>query len=992
MKTIGFVQSVPVLLAAVLLSSHVASAQSPSSDYANLRYRSIGPAIAGGRVTAVAGSDRDAQLYYVGGADGGIFVTHDGGASWHPVFDRQPVAAIGVIALDARDQNVIWVGTGEANPRNDAAAGDGMWYSSDGSRTWKHVGLDGAGAISSISIDPRASTTVVAGVLGREFADSSTRGVYLSTDNGAHWSRRLYLGNSTGVSDIARLPNRPSTLFAGAWQFRRQPWVMTSGGQSGGIYRSDNGGVTWHKLSGAGLPSAPSGRIGLAASGTYVYARIQSKEGFIWRSSDEGEHWQKMPASKFVGARAFYFSRVFADPSNSKRVINLEGVASMSIDGAQTFSQTSLAAGYDFHIAWWSGDGQRIILGSDEGVIISHDSGKHWFQPYDLPFAQVYHVGFDRVVPYYHVCIGLQDVDSWCAPQSVPNTIGVLNRDWVTVAPGDGMWSVFDPSDQNLLWSTETNTSSGQVYLTDFRTAQQAFVSPIARLTFGMAASANRYRFNWDAPIAFTTGAPPRALLGGNVVFASSNRGRTWTVISPDLTRNDRSKQMVSGGPVQLDMSDAEDYDTILYLATSPLDSGLIWAGTDDGLVQLSRDGGATWRNVTPSQMPAWSRVMGMDVGHARAGTVYVAADGHMNGDDQPHLFASDDFGGTWRSISGDLPKDLVTFTIREDPHNPDVLYAGTRRGVWISFDRGAHWGSLRLNMPATAIYDLEIQPDLNGLVAGTHGRGVWILDDLTPLQQLLAARSQASALLAPRPAYLMFATPPINNSIYASGSPVAENLFVGQNAPEGAIINYYLSSPMHPSIDIVDKSGRVVRRFTGNGVPGKAGVNRITWNLTEDGPVQWHAAIDNDITPQDGATVVPGTYTVILHLPGGDQRASLTVKQDPRDSSSFAVYQQRYDLSAQLVAELSGVNAMLNAIDSRHPLSAPYAAFKTQLTNAPAFDEDNISRAPALRERLLDMMSQLSTSFQAPTAAQTDEAIALKQQYDDLVHQYKKL
>jgi photosystem II stability/assembly factor-like uncharacterized protein len=963
-----------------------ANAQSLAQSYSSLTYRAIGPAIAGGRVTAAAGSDRDPQLYYVGGADGGVFKSTNGGASWAPVFDRQPVAAIGVIAVDPQNSNIVWVGTGEANPRNDAASGDGVWYSRDGAQSWTHAGLDDAGAVSSISIDPRASSTLVVGVLGQEYRNSTTRGIYRTTDGGAHWSRSLFVGPSTGVSDVVRLPRRPATLFAGLWEFRRQPWTMTSGGPSGGIYRSDDGGASWRRLSGIGLPGGLTGRIGLTASGNYVYARIQSKVGFIWRSADGGAHWQRMPASEFVGARGFYFSRVFADPSNALHLINLEGVASVSTNGARSFTQTILTTGYDFHYAWWSSDGRRILVACDEGVVISHDGGAHWVQPYDLPFAQVYHVGLDRVLPYYHVCIGLQDNDSWCAPQSVPNLVGVLNRDWITVAPGDGMWSVFDPLDQNLLWSTETNTSSGQLYLTDFRTGQQIFVSPVARLTFGVAPSAQAYRFNWDAPIAFSSGGA-QALVGGNVLFASSDRGQTWKVLSPDLTRDDRAKQTVSGGPIQLDMSDAETYDTIMYVATTDSDPGVIWAGTDDGLVQLTRDGGQHWRDVTPRDMPQWARVMGMDVGHAGAGTVYVAADGHMSGDDRPHLFVTDDFGATWRSISGDLPPDLIVRSIREDPKNPDLLYAGTGRGVWVSFDRGVHWNDMRLNMPASAVYDLEIQPDQNDLVVGTHGRGVWILDDLSPLQQLAALHSRSVALLAPRTAYRMFAVAPINTSIYSPQTSVPDNIFVGQNAPDGAIINYYFAAASRtaPSIDVADSAGRVVRHMTGGAVPNHLGINRAVWNLHEDGPVPWNNSINKGIEPHDGAEAVPGTFTVTLHADGHDEHATVAVKQDPRDPSSFATYHERHDILAQLFAELSGVDEMLNVDDTMHPMPPGVAAIRAQLTNAPAFDEDNISRPPGLRERLLDLISQFSTSFQAPTASQLDEAAALKLEYDRL-------
>jgi photosystem II stability/assembly factor-like uncharacterized protein len=851
----------------------------------------------------------------------------------------------------------------------------------------------GAGAISSISVDPRDSSMVIVGVLGQEFRDSTIRGIYRTTDGGAHWVHALSVGPSTGVCDLIRLPGQPQTLLAGLWEYRRTPWHMTSGGPSGGLYRSDDNGVTWHKLSGAGLPSSPTGRIGLSASGTYVYARIQSKEGFIWRSTDRGQHWQRMPDSQFVGGRGFYFSRVFADPANPRKVINLEGVASVSTDGAQSFSQTALTGGWDFHHIWWSSDGRRVILGSDEGLLLSTDGGANWVQPYVLPFSQVYHVGLDGILPYYHLCVGLQDNDSWCAPSSVPNLLGVLNRDWITVAPGDGMWSVFDPLDQNILWSTETNTSSGQLFITDFRTQQQAEVSPSAHLAFGAAASTFAYRFNWDTPVAFTAGQSPLGLVGGNVLFASADRGQTWKVISPDLTRDDKSKQAVSGGPIQGDMSDAEVYDTIMYVATTPLDPGMIWIGTDDGLVQLSRDSGAHWQNVTPKEMPPWARVMGMEPGHYHAGTAYAVADGHMNGDDGPHAFVTDDYGASWRSISGDLPSNLFLRSIREDAKNPNLLYAGTQRGVWVSLDRGAHWHDLRLNMPASAVYDMEIQPDRNDLVVGTHGRGVWILDDVSPLQQLESVQGQASALLAPRPAYRMFAVSPINTSIYSAVTSVPDNIFVGRNAPTGAIFNYYLRNATQPAptITILDASDRTVRVLSGSQMSNRAGMNRVYWNLTETGPTPWNASISKQIEPQDGAEVLPGTYTAVLRAAGLESRQTVSVLKDPRDPATQAQYQQRHDTLAELYRELDGIDVMLNAIDAKGSPAA-YASVKAQLTNVPRFDEDNIGRPPGLRERVLDLISQFSTSYQAPSAPQLAEAAALKQQYGAISAAYSRI
>jgi photosystem II stability/assembly factor-like uncharacterized protein len=525
------------------LVTQAASADSTSTGLLGLKYREIGPAISGGRSTAVAGTNRDTHLYFAGGAGGGVFKTTDGGASWFPVFDREPVAPIGSISIAPQDERDVWVGTGESNPRNDVESGDGIYHSVDGGAHWLREGLQRSAHISSIAIDPRDRRVLAVGVLGRVSAEDANRGVYVTRDGGAHWKRTLYVGPSSGVSSLVRVPDRPSTLFAGVWQFGRTPWSLDSGGPRGGIYRSDDDGATWRKLAGNGLPNGLTGRIGLAAGArSRVYAVIQSRAGELWRSDDGGVHWRAMPHSPYLGARAFYFSSIFIDPVDPNRLINVSLTLTMSSDGGRTFHPIADGGGWDYHAIWWSADGKRIINGSDEGVILSSDGGKSFWQPYDLPFAQPYHIGLGPRPLNYRVCIGLQDDNSWCGPSSPPNGIGVMNRNWTQVGPGDGMWAVFDPKDLNFVWSTSTNSDTGQVYLWNDRTRQAYDVSPDAESNGELPARDVRYRFNWDTPIAFTNDG--KALVGGNVVFESADRGQTWTAISPDLTRNDASKQL----------------------------------------------------------------------------------------------------------------------------------------------------------------------------------------------------------------------------------------------------------------------------------------------------------------------------------------------------------------------------------------------------------------------------------------------------------------
>lgn len=962
-------------------------------DLGTLQYRAIGPAISGGRTTAVAGSDDDPLTYYAGGAAGGVFKSTDGGASWTPVFDKEPVAAIGAIAVAPGNPDDVWVGTGESNPRNDVEEGDGIYHSTDGGQTWKHLGLDDAGSIAAISIDPSEPRRVAVAVLGHVFRDGTMRGVYVTDDGGAHWKHTLYVGPSSGASDIVRVPGHPQVLFAGVYELRRKPWTMQSGGATGGVYRSDDGGATWRKLTGHGLPPPPIGRIGLAAAkGGRIYAIIQSKDGDIWRSDDEGATWRVLPHNSLVGDRPFYFSRLFVDPENPNKVIDVGLILSMTTDGGESFRKIATNAGWDYHVAWWSADGRRVAIGSDEGLVMSADGGADWHQPYTLPFAQPYHIGFDDTLPNYHVCIGLQDNDSWCGTSNGDSGVGVLNRDWTTVAQGDGMWVEFDPSDPLLIWSTSTNTGTGQTYLFDSRTRQDYDVSPDAEIAGLLPASRMTYRFNWDTPIAFDSSGA--ALVGGNVVFRSADQGRHWTPISPDLTRDEPKHQTAPGGPIRYDISGAEIADNILEIEPSRVAPGTIWIGTDDGLVQVTRDGGRHWSNVTPRSWPHWGRVAGIDAGRFNGNTAFVAVDDHMLGDERPYLYATRDGGATWQSIAGGLPRDEFFRSIRQDAVDPDLLYAGSQRGMWVSWDAGAHWQSLRLNMPASPVYDIQIQPDMDDLLVATHGRGVWVLDDLHALQQLPSANGPLT-LFTPRDAYRWFRWNPLN--AFPDGVPPEE--FPAPNVPYGALIDYRLANGKHgsASIAIADSSGRVVRHLSGKDVPHKSGLNRAVWDLNEDGVTRWLGTYESDQGPKEAEEVVPGTFTVRLTVDGVTREATLNVRSDPRDPATIQVIRQRHDALAALYEELGGVDAMLNAIDKRMKRATPRTrasleALRRRLTYAPRNVED-LSGPAGLREALQDLIYRISaTSFQPPTAAQIDRADALHQSYTEAAESYARL
>ncbi|MEO6834872.1 MAG: hypothetical protein ABI231_03080 [Candidatus Tumulicola sp.] len=721
---------------------------------------------------------------------------------------------------------------------------------------------------------------------------------------------------------------------------------------------------------------------------------MQSKHGDLWRSDDGGVSWKLMPHSQYVGARPFYFSRIFVDPADRDRMIDVGLILSRSGDGGRTFHPIATNAGWDYHFVWWSKDGRRVAVGTDEGAILSGDGAAHFWQPYDLPFAQPYHVGFGRTTPAYQVCIGLQDNNSWCGPSNSYNGSGALNRDWYQVGPGDGMWALVDPTDPNLVWSTSTNSDTGQVYLWDRRTQQAYEVSPSARNN-SQAPASLPYRFNWDTPIAFTNGPQPHVLVGGNVVFESADRGQHWRVISPDLTRNEKSHQQASGGPIDLDISGAETSDTILDIEMSKLANGLMWVGTDDGLVQLTRDDGAHWNDVTPPGVLPWGRVSTVEPGHYSAATAYVAIDRHMLGDAHPYVYATDDYAATWRSIAANLPPGRFVRSIREDIENPNLLYAGTQRGVWVSLDRGGHWQSLRLNMPASAIYDIEIQPLNDDLLIASHGRGVWILDDLRPLQQLTRAQASGTTFFAPQDAYRMWQAAPVNT--FENGT-LPENEFVGDNPDYAALLSYYLPKPAihRPTLEIVNSQGRVVRHLDGKDVPNVAGINRTSWDLAEDGPTQWLGTFRENRGFEEGPEAIPGTYAIRLYVDGRTVPQTLSVVADPRDAVPMEQYVRRHDFLAEIDAEFGSVDKMLNDIDARlkHAdtrQATALRALQRKLTYAPRNVED-LGGHPGLRDRLFDLRTRIGNSFQGPTAAAISEAADLKALCAALSAQYAAL
>ncbi|MHB8305123.1 MAG: WD40/YVTN/BNR-like repeat-containing protein [Vulcanimicrobiaceae bacterium] len=964
--------------AAVAFAPAPAWASQPA--FSHLKWRSIGPAVAGGRVAAVAGTTADANLYYIGTAGGGVWRSENGGATWTPVFAHEPVSAIGAVAIDPSNEKVVWVGTGEANPRNDVSYGDGVYRSTDGGKTWKNLGLHATWSISRILIDPKNANHVIVGAFGDPFKNSVHRGVYVTFDGGKTWRKTLYAGPESGASDLAMNPDDPSTIYAGIWQFRRKPWTFRSGGPADGLYKSTDGGKTWSKLTGHGLPAGYTGRIGLAVAPSdpsRVYALIEAKGGILWRSDDAGASWKMVSDNTLIDQRPFYFTHLAVDPKNPNHVYTVSEMLAASTDGGYHFKRIAKGVHVDYHAIWIApNDPKRIIVGEDGGYALTLDAGQHWSFSRNLTIGQIYHIGLSNGNPYT-VCAALQDNNAYCGPSNSRNPEGILAGDWQNVIPGDGMWSVPDPADSDIIVSDLENGNIALFY----RKAQIfRFVNPyqdFSRNSFYLYK--RKYRFNWDAPIAFAPWNPHVLWYGGNVVFQSTDDGVRWTPISPDLTLDIKAHQQPAGGPLVHDVSGAEYSDTILDIEGSPVRRGEIWVGTDDGLVQLTLDGGKHWTNVTPKGLPPYGRVETVAPSPLAAGTAYASFDRHRSGDQSPYLFVTHDYGKTWTKIVDGLPAGQYVRTVRPDVRNRELVYAGTEEGIYVSYDGGRRWQSLKLNLPTVSVRDIRIQPAFDDLAIATHGRDVWILDDIRSLQDLPQAQARGTMLFPIRTAY-EYAMHSNNEGLYTR--------FGGQNPPQGAIVDFYQAKPQSkpPTVEILNSAGRVIRHISGtHTVKGKkvpnvsnvAGINRVVWDFNEDGVTLWMGAARKAYRgPKEGVQAVPGRYSARIVLAGHTYTQSFTVKPDPLTPYTPADFRASYAFAKKYLGVYGTIDTVLNHLDAqKKSLMASRAAFAKRgnaalvakidaaLGKRDAIfntftadyhnDEDSIQRPGALRESI---------------------------------------
>ncbi len=899
--------------------------------WANMSWREIGPAAGGGRIAAVAGTDQDPNLYYVGTAGGGVWKSSDGGYTWNPVFDDEPVAAIGAVAIDPSNEDVVWAGTGEANPRNDVSFGDGVYKTVDGGKTWTNMGLQGTKYISRILIDPRDPGHVIVGALGDVFSDSKDRGVYVTWDGGKTWQQTLYVGPESGASDLAMDVRNPSVIYAGIWEFQRRPWTFTSGGTDDGLYKSTDGGRTWTRLTGHGLPNGITGRIGLAvapSNGDRVYALIESKEGILWRSDDAGVTWTLVSNDTLVDQRPFYFTHIAVDPKNPDRVYGVSTMLSRSNDGGKHFHAIADPVHVDYHAIWISpNDPRRIIVGEDGGYALTVDGGENWSSSLNMPIGQIYRVSADNGNPYT-VCVGLQDNNAWCGTANSLDPSGILNKYWIVTQGGDGEWDVVDPSDPDWIWS---DAEDGALLIYNRVTQDGWSGQPFLQLgveSFDLARST--YRFNWESPIAFAPWDSHVGWYGGNVIFQTTDRGKSWTVISPDLTRNDKAHQIPAGGPITNDVSGAEYSDTILDIEGSTLHRGEIWVGTDDGYVQMTLDGGKHWRNVTPPGAPPYGRFATVAPSTLHDGTVYAIEDDHYMGDDAPYAWVTHDFGSHWTSIASGIPSGEWARAIRPDIRSANIVYLGTELGLYISFDGGTSWHPFLNGISHVSVHDIRMQPQFDDLLIATHGRSVYVMDDMRPIQELRSAIASGTQLFQPRVSY---------EYSQHENDEGAYTRYAADNPPYGVMIDFYQAQVQKgaPSLQILDANGHVIRSVSGTHkiggndvpyVPNKVGLNRYVWDFTIDGPVKYYGAPTMFQGPDSIVGVPPGEYSVRMTLSGHTYVQHFTVKPDPRSQFTQAQYEQSYALGKHLQALFSTVDVMLNNLDAvKKTLADDFAA-----------------------------------------------------------------
>jgi photosystem II stability/assembly factor-like uncharacterized protein len=917
-------------------------AQSPGPEIlAALKFRFIGPI--GNRVSAVAGVPGQPNVYYAGAASGGIWKTTDGGVHWIPVFDDQPAQSIGSLAVAPSDPNIVWAGTGEAHIRSNVSIGNGIYRSADGGKTWKHAGLEKTGRIGRIIVDPANPDIVLAAAMGHCYGPQPERGVFRTTDGGTTWSRVLFVDENTGAAEIAIDPHDSKTVFASTWQLIIMTWGKESGGPGSGLFVSRDSGATWNRIQGHGLPASPLGKISVAiapSDSRRVYALIESGDGVpwkgaatssgtLWRSDDGGGNWRLVNSSHDLNQRPHYYSRIAVAPDNPDEVYFAAVRLWRSLDGGLTYDRVPwVGVGYDYHDIWIDpGNGNRIINASDHHVNISVNRGETW-HGVALPIAQMYHVAVDDQIPY-NVYGSRQDGPAVRGPSRSLNSTWsggeILPSMWRSVGGFEAGIVAPDTVEPEIIWA---GAKGGGLDRYDLKTGHARPVTVWPDMFEGRPAAELRYRFQWTFPIAISPHDHNRVYVGSQCVHMTTDGGQKWTVISPDLSTNDKSKQQVSGGLTP--DNDSPEYACVIFaIAESPLEKGQIWAGTNDGLLHLTRDGGARWTNVTANipRLPPWGTVSCIEPSRYDAGTCYVSLDPHQVNDRNPYVYKTSDFGKTWVSIGTNIPVSVFSYVhcVREDPVRKGLLYLGTENGLYLSFDDGARWLPLQANLPRAPVYWIAIQERFHDLVVGTYGRGFWILDDITPIQRITPEIQDSMAyLFPPRPAYSFLGRETILDP--------PDHGYGGQNPPAGASLNYFLkNAPAEPvRISILDDRGNVVKSLEGT---GRSGLNRVWWDLCAEPSLEprlrtsplyapWVKPGKNGYRDYAGwggpvtLRVAPGIYTVRLESAQKTQTQPIEIIKDPGSAGTVEDIRVQVGFLLELRRESQSVAGMVNTIE----------------------------------------------------------------------------
>jgi photosystem II stability/assembly factor-like uncharacterized protein len=1004
------------------------SAKPEDKPFKGMKYRLIGP-FRGGRSLTAAGIPGDPTTYYFGSTGGGVWKSGDGAMTWSPVFDKEGTSAIGSLAVSASNHNVIYAGTGEACIRGNISHGDGVYKSLDGGKNWKNVGLKDSRAIGKIIINPTNPDIVFVAALGHPYGPNAERGIFRTTDGGKTWDKVLYKDENTGGIDVAFDPHNPNIIFGALWQARRTSWSMDSGGPGSGIYRSTDGGATWKHLQEHGLPKGPYGKIGVAvaANSERVYALIEAHnpDGGLYRSDDGGDSWQQVNPSHSLWQRPWYYMHVIADPRDENVLYIMDVDAYKSTDGGHLFNKVHVPHG-DNHGLWIDPQNtKRMIASNDGGVTVTLDGGKNWTPQDNQPTAQFYHVITDTATPYR--VYGPQQDSGTVAIASRSDDGTITRSDWYDVGGGEAGYIAPDPRDPDIVYAADYQ---GLITRYDRHIGQVKAITEQPELSDAHGAANLEHRFQWTAPVMISPHDPNTLYHGGEMLFKTTDGGVHWTAISPDLTRNDKSKQKVSGGDITLDDSGTEYYDTIFALAESPITKGLIWVGTDDGLVQLTKDEGKTWSNVSSKDWPEWSRISLIDPSPFDAGTAYVAVDRHQFDDLRPYIFKTSDYGKTWTKLTQGIPDTTFVRAVREDPKKKGLLYAGTEMGVFVSFDDGGHWRPLKLNLPTVPVHDLMVKDD--DLVVATHGRAFWILDDVSPLRQYSEELAQKSEhLYAPSTAYRIQA---------GASNPRHPSKVAGQNPPAGAVIYYYLKDApkagTEAKLEILDSSGKVIRKYSSTEyntleeppdpddkkpekqLKPEAGLNRFVWDLRyeEARHVPGYFLYEYGGGAR-GPVAVPGHYLVRLTVGGQTQTAGFDVKLDPRVHVSQEDLQAQFDLLLETRDELSrvydAVNQMqdvrlqLSGLKRRLPenastknimgaadeLEKKLVGVRDQMINLDiTANEDSLAYPPQLDGKLAYLAMDAGSADSAPTDPEVRELQKLKRQSGELLARWDDL